>query len=257
MLPHPVTQKPNPTNQDSNAAMLKKLYAGTYDFLDFGCSQGGSIQLAQSLFGKGNGLGLDIDPEKVARTRELGYDAMVADLTKLPLRANPVRYVILSHFLEHLPGLKTAEQAVSCAVRAARDFVYISQPWFDSDGYLFRRRLKLYWSDWHGHPNRMTTLDFRFLLEFFREKGDIAGYTIFGHGPIFTSRHKAIHPLSSPRNQNSYDVGVHPSKPVIPKLFSSPVFTEIQVLADINPNNSAQGHMRRYPAAKRLFSSYD
>lgn len=240
-----------------NRETLAALYSGRYDFLDFGCSRGGSMELAQALFGEGRGLGLDIDPAKVALAQESGRDAMVADLTRLPLQPNPVRYVILSHFLEHLPGLKAAEQALACAIRAAKDFVFVAQPWFDSDGYLFKRGLKLYWSDWHGHPNRMTSLDFHYLLEAFRKNNLIQGYSIFGYGPIYSSRNGAVHPLASPRNQNKYDAAIHHPKPKIPKVFTNEVFTEIQILIDIHSNNSLSGYRNRYPNAKRLFSSYD
>ena len=51
-----------------------------YDFLDFGCSKGGSMEFAQATFG-GRGLGLDIDPAKVAASKAAGFDAAVQDVS--------------------------------------------------------------------------------------------------------------------------------------------------------------------------------
>lgn len=246
---------PNPDRDSDRVRTIRKLYSGAYKFLDYGCSRGGSIALAQRLFGKGNGLGLDIDPTKVAAAQNIGYDAMVADLTALPLRADCVDYVILSHFLEHLSGLKDAEKALSGAVRSARSFVYVAQPWFDSDGYLFSKNLKLYWSDWHGHPNRMTSLDFHFLLNEFKRRGLIEGFSIFGHKRIRSSAHEAVHPLDSGRNQHEYDAKVHSKKPFLPVFFTADVFAEIHVLIDITQNNSLESFRRHYPDAKQLFDS--
>ena len=78
--------------------------AGNYDFVDFGCSTGGSIQWAKRQLNGTKGLGIDIDPKKVAATREAGFDAIIYDINKIPPR-KLVRFTVLSHFLEHIPNL--------------------------------------------------------------------------------------------------------------------------------------------------------
>lgn len=241
---------------DLDRDALLALKSGAFDFLDFGCSRGGSIGLAQTLFGQGRGLGLDIDPDKVDLARNAGHEAMIADLTDLAVPPNLVRFVMLCHFLEHLPGLKMTEKALSSAVRSAREFVYIAQPWFDSDGYLFRRGVKVYWSDWHGHPNRMTTLDFHYLLEDLRRREMIEGYRIFARDAIACSNDAAVHPLASPRNQHHYDETLHPPKPKRSIRFKEPVFSEVQVLIDVRANDAFVGFRAKYPNAQCLFSSY-
>ena len=68
----------------------KNYYIDTkdYEFLDFGCSAGGSLSTYGKMFqAKNKGLGLDIDPEKVRLTREKGFNAEVCDITKLQLSA--------------------------------------------------------------------------------------------------------------------------------------------------------------------------
>ena len=72
-----------------------------YDFLDFGCSTGGSMRFGQQRLGGKRGLGIDIDEQKVAATRMAGYDAECVDLTDPKRFSGKVRFTILSHFLEH------------------------------------------------------------------------------------------------------------------------------------------------------------
>ena len=105
-------------------------------------------------------MSLDINPKKVAAARAAGFDAKVADLTKLdPEDIGTVRFVIMSHFLEHLPDCKAAQACIESACGIAEKFVIIRQPYFDADGYLFSLGLKLYWSDWAGHPYHMSSLE--------------------------------------------------------------------------------------------------
>ena len=108
-----------------------------YDFVDFGCGQGGSIDAAERMFGGRRGIGLDIDSRKVDAVRMAGYEARVCDVTKISSKANSVRFVMMSHFLEHLPGRNDAVACIKSACNLAREFVFIQQPYFDADGYLF------------------------------------------------------------------------------------------------------------------------
>src|SRR5207237_6689214 len=45
-----------------------------------------------------------------------------------------------------------------------REFAIFRIPYFDADGLLAQLGLKFYHSDWSGHTNRLTTLDFYLLL---------------------------------------------------------------------------------------------
>lgn len=112
-----------------------------YDFVDFGCSEGGSFDKAVKWFNGGRGIGLDVDPKKVEKAQHKGLHAMVCDITQVVLEAPEVRFVIASHFLEHLPGLADVKRCVRTACRLARDFVYLEFPYFDADGFLFSTAL--------------------------------------------------------------------------------------------------------------------
>ena len=243
----------------SDTELQRNLSASHYDFVDFGCSHGGSFELAERMFGDGKalrGLGLDIDPAKVEAARSAGRDALVQDLTAYPARHDTARFVMMAHILEHLPGLKAAEQVMRAATRTAREFVFVAQPWFDSDGYLFERGLKLFWSDWHGHPNRMTTLDFHYILQEQLRRGEISGFSLFGANPIRTSRHSAVHALGSPRNQSAFVSDTHPPKPGLPVVFTRPVFEEIHAVIDIRERAGLNAYRRARKYTKPVFQSY-
>ena len=62
----------------------------TFDFIDFGCSDGQSIGLARTYFGGKEELGLDLSPIKVEKARAAGFNAMQADITTLTATTSPL-----------------------------------------------------------------------------------------------------------------------------------------------------------------------
>ncbi|WP_299153954.1 hypothetical protein [uncultured Tateyamaria sp.] len=195
---------------------------GQYDYIDFGCSKGGSLALGHRLLGGTKGIGVDVDERKVEQTIDAGFDAVVGDVTDLITQPNCTRFVTMVDFLEHLPSIDLAERCIAAACEAATDFVFIRQPWFDSDGYLFENGLKLYWSDWTGHPNAMTSLEiYRVLVKM----TNAARWRIYSKTLIKDSSDLAVHPVSSPRDQHDYDVAKHGSKRKL--KFKQPVYRQI------------------------------
>jgi hypothetical protein len=194
-----------------------------YDFVDFGCSSGGSLEFGASFFG-GRGVGLDIDEAKVKKAQSKGFDVRHADVSALdPATIGRTGFVIMSHFLEHLPKLGAAAKCITSACKVARDFVLIQQPSFDADPYLFNYRLKTYWSDWRGHSLPMTTLQLYRMTQ--PHVGTLARRVIIcGRYRIEGSRSPEIHPLASPGEQHKWDGEVHPPKPDI--HFTFPVYRE-------------------------------
>lgn len=166
------------------------------DFVDFGCSNGRSITFAKQRFAAGKGIGIDIDPAKVAKAREAGFEAMQADASSLQLPPNSVSFCVMSHFLEHLPGLRVAEKCIASACNVARDFVYIRHPWFDADYDLWKLGYKFYWSDWTGHTVNIGAPQLDML---FRRVGAKA-WTLYGLKPIVDLNDRAIVPIDSPIN---------------------------------------------------------
>jgi hypothetical protein len=214
---------------DSVTELVQHLRNVRVDFLDFGCSRGQSISAAMETFGVNTGVGIDLDPGKLAEASNAGYDVAGVDIMELPDEPL-VRFVTMFHFLEHLSGYGDANAMVRKACRVSREFVYIRQPYFDSDGQLFQHGLKCYWSDWTGHRFSMTTLDLYRILTDLRVKGDFARFTIALVYPIRSSDHPDIIPLSAGVDQHKYDASRHPEKPPIVD-FDYPIFSEVRVLA--------------------------
>ena len=130
----------------------------------------------------------------------------------------------MSHFLEHLSGLDAVRDAIKCAARVSTDFVFIQGPYFDADDRLRDQGLKFYWSDWHGHKCHLTTSQLKAVLD----ELSLKEYVIQGRVPVLSSLDPAIHPLDAPRDQQEYDVDIHPAKPLA--TFDPPLYREIVCL---------------------------
>jgi SAM-dependent methyltransferase len=231
---------------------LSALLRGEFDFLDFGCSAGGSIEMAKRRFRATRGLGIDIAPKKIEAARALGYDAMLYDIAELPGKPC-VRFCVMSHFLEHVASRNDVASYIRKACAVSREFVYIQQPYFDADGYLFQRGLKLFWSDWRGHPNCMTTLMFHNILAPLRAEGKIGDFSIHFRHPIKSSSDEAVHSIHSPRDQFEYDAKVHPPKPADDR-FEFPVFRETVVWIT-KPGVAHEAPFSRVRTDQTLYSS--
>ena len=210
---------PNPRHSGETG-----LRPADHDFLDFGASKGGSIDFAVARLGGRKGLGIDNDPSKIRRMRELGYDCLEADILNLDLPAKSVRFVMISHFLEHLHDYHEARQAIASAARTARDFVFIQGPYFDADDRLKEQGLKFFWSDWHGHRCHLTTG----MLEGILDDLELREYVILGRTMVSDSLDPSIHPLESPRDQHDYVTNLHPPKRHV--AFDPPICREMVCL---------------------------
>lgn len=166
------------------------------DFIDFGCSEGGSLKFGEARFGGKVGLGVDIDPAKVATARSRGANAMVADASQLELRNRSVDFCIMVHFLEHLPGLLVAGKCIRSAIRVSRDFVYIRHPWFNSDFDLYMLGYKFYWSDWKGHTSNIGLSQLDALIR----RSNVKEWCMYGVTPVTDLNSPFIVPLDAPRD---------------------------------------------------------
>lgn len=174
----------------------------SYDFVDLGCSTGGSLKYGQKILGGERGLGIDIDPRKVERTRQQGFDAEVMDATQLAHQPDSVSFVTMIHFLEHLPNLDLAAKCIESAIIAAEDYVLFRQPWFDSDAQLAEVDCKFFWSDWSGHTLHLGVGDIAGILT---EHARGMDWAIFGYKQVLSSSDPNVVPMSSKRNRHHYD----------------------------------------------------
>ena len=195
------------------------------DYIDFGCSKGGSLAFAKKRFNGRRGLGIDIDQSKVEKTSAAGYDAIVYDIHNIP-DEKLVRFVVLSHFLEHVPFNSHVKDFIRKACSISTEFVYIQQPYFDADSYLFEEGFKLFWSDWSGHPNRMTSLELWLLLRDLKKEGLPITFSLHTFKPIVDSTDACIHSLASPIDQHDYNANIHPTKGALVE-FKKDIFREL------------------------------
>lgn len=186
------------------------------DFIDFGASSGGSLRWAQDTFKK-VGLGVDLDPVKVQKTKAGGYRAMQADATSLPLPDGAVSFAVVSDFLEHLGTPENARKVIDSAVRVARDFVYLAYPDFDNEQLLNEQGFKRYYADWSGHTLHYPSRAFTAEIGKFGFK-----HRVLKLVEVFDSFDRSILPLSAPRNSSFYDPTIHDPKPFV--VFPRKVF---------------------------------
>lgn len=227
------------------------LTSGRFDFIDFGCSKGGSIEFARKALGGTNGFGIDLSKAKVDEATRNGFEAVCADVRELAAHERSVKFVTMLDFLEHLPSLSDARSCIASAALVASDFIFIRQPWFDSDGYLLSLGLKLYWSHWTGHPNAMSSLEFHNALS---STPRISNYRIYGRGLIKDSEDACVHPLSSPGDQHAWESERHPAKPHI--RFKQPVYRQIMCIAALDGGSVSLNEVeKKVPFDETIFDS--
>lgn len=211
------------------------------------------MAFATRAFKGGAAVGIDIDPAKVERTRAAGHNAVLADATNPDQFEGNVRFSIMSHFLEHLPDLETVSRAVSTAIRISDEFVFIRQPWFDSDPELLRMGLKFYWSDWHGHPMTLTSLQMYRTVRRHLDSGRIARVSIYGNTPVLSTDHEAVLPLSAPLNSGKYDQALHGKKKKA--KFKIPAYKELVVVIAKRDPEITETLLGRFPTIERIFDA--
>lgn len=195
-----------------------------YDFLDLGCSAGGSIPYCRSRFRAGRGLGVDVDPTKIAKAKAAGLDALLFDATSLATLpglgdgGRRVRFVSMLHFLEHLPTAAIAEDVLRSAAAVATDFLFVRHPSFEGEAYLAELGLRQYWWDWKGHKTHLRVVDLCLMLD----RLGLHQYAVRYREPVWDSRHRSVLCAAEPPDQPSFDPARHRSRPVL--RFAQPLW---------------------------------
>lgn len=223
-----------------------------FDFYDFGCGAGATIERVARAAPGLHGLGLDASAAKIELARSKGHRALVYDIRDIP-NEELVEFVTMSHFLEHLSSMAEARAMIAKAISVARDFVLIRQPWFDADGELFQLGLKYYWSDWRGHTNRMLTLDFLSILRDELHAQRVRRFRIAAKGEVRDSRHPAVLPLSASVDQHHYQEALHGKKEK--QRFRFRAFEETVIVIDLKPRASEHPVVAQLQPFEVLFSA--
>lgn len=221
-----------------------------YDYIDLGCSSGGSLKYGRDVLGGTSGLGIDIDPAKVEKTRQAGFDAEVMDATTLAGQPNCVSFITMIHFLEHLPNLQLVENCIRASIIASKDFVLFRQPWFDSDAELERVDCKFFWSDWRGHTCHLSTGDIaRILVQHARD----TEWAIYGYKTVNDTSDATIIPLSCDSNRHHYKPDIDPPKQTY--LLEPQAFHEALTIVNISGKYSTLKLVEKHKDSRLLMSS--
>ncbi len=218
-------QSPSPRGRENDRVSIPWW---KYEFADFGCSTGGSLNHCMKRFGARSGIGIDIDPAKVEKTRAAGFEAALADLHKLD-GENSVRFVSMMQFLEHLPSLEEVERVVAKAASLATDFLYVHHPSFEEEHYLLSEGLRLYYHHWSGHATHVTRDEFFAMFE----RLGLLQYFVRPIQPIACSDHESILPSTTSINQHQYDAQLHGEKPSL--AFARPIYQHMEIFVALRP----------------------
>ena len=140
-------------------------YMEYFDFVDLGAKNGKMEKYAQETFNGQKGLHFEIEEECIKVMEEKGIPCVQADITNLTLPENCVDFVIATGTVEHLMNLESVKKMIEMSIIAAKDFIYLTWPWFDSDEYLESLGLTLFASTWDGHTTHVTISDLRNILD--------------------------------------------------------------------------------------------
>ena len=199
---------------------MEALAAGRYAFIDLGSGTGGSIDHCVRRFGRGPGLGFELDADEAAAARRSGYDVVAADVRTARVPNHSVAFVASMDFLEHLPNEATAASVLARFAPAAREFLFIRHPSFEGTEYLASLGLKLCWSDWSDHLNLMRIEGLVALLHAL----PMTELAIFPRGLMTDAANDQIVPLSAPTDTRVYDPSRHAGKPCV--RFDRPLFAQ-------------------------------
>jgi hypothetical protein len=206
----------------------ERMRNGEFAFVDGGCGVGGSIDYCERIFKLGRGIGFDSSPQKVAAAVAAGRVAYEADVRTIELPARSVAFATFLDFLEHLPDVGTTRAVLENLVPVARDFFFIRHPNFDEIDYLRTLGLKLDWTDWRGHRNKMPLAE---LVGLITSLG-LPRPVVFGQKPIADSMHPAMVPLDAPLDTVGYDANVHGPKALV--RFERPIYAQFDVFVRLD-----------------------
>lgn len=210
------------------AAALAEVDFSQYDFIDLGCSNGGSIAHCMKRFRMPRGLGIDIDQRKVDKTRAAGFDAVVADARELDLDGQ-VSFISIMDFFEHLPDLATVQEILASAARSARDFIFIKHPSFEGEEQVEALGLRQYWWHWRGHTAHVRVADYCSMFD----RLGLHQYMIRYLERIEDSTHPSIIPTSMPIDVTAEEATLVTDKPF--ERFTPPLWRRQDIFVALRP----------------------
>ena len=223
---------------------IPEYYMEQFDFVDLGAKNGNMEKYAQETFGAQRGLHFEINDVCVKTMEERGISCVQADITNMILPENCVDFVISTHTIEHLPSLELVKKVIELSINTAKDFVYLTWPWFDSDDYLKELGFISFPSTWDIHTCHVTISDLKNILKELSFEG------IFMAWPrILDSESDCILPIDYPRSMGElhHYKSEYGTKSIV--NFTQPVYHEsvcFIVLRDSQKTKNSIEYIRQY-----------
>jgi hypothetical protein len=193
-----------------------------FDYVDFGCGRGGSLNLIRGMFGPGTALGVDSNPSLGRFANNQNYAFAVGDAVD-SVGENRVYAGVVSamHMVEHLPSKVEFELFMRGACRIAQEFVIVNCPIFDGCDRVRDAGFKFYWEEMSDHTYHVTVADvFGVLLNVGLP------YTIYGSHYVHWSQDDDLIPIDARVGSGHYDRETMGEKqtvkfdPPIPKMLT-------------------------------------
>jgi SAM-dependent methyltransferase len=217
-------------DEPENDAANDELRSNSYAFLDLGCGSGGSIDHCERRFDARPALGIDYTKSEVLAARAAGYVAYWCNFLDGRLPDKCVRFVSMMDALEHVRNDIPLEEVLNHVARCARDFLFIRHPSFESRDMadLAGLGLKIGWTDWSGHTNPLSIIDFE---KAFAKLGwrDIV---IIPHMFLHDTASPHIVPIECPTDTTHYDPAIHRPKPL--RCFNRPIPGKFDIFVRLN-----------------------
>jgi len=180
----------------------------TIDFIDIGCSKGGSYKAIKKRFNFESGLAIDIDIRKVNESLKNNTPAIRLDATQMGIfNDNSCKLISMVHTLEHLPNMKIIEDVLKESVRVASETLYINGPMFYLD-YLSKRGFQFYWSNWTGHTCMVEPKAIIAIME----KLGYTNYKLNFLKIVKDSNDKCIHSINGLKDRHKFNRKIDPPK---------------------------------------------
>lgn len=234
----------NSTEWESIHISIPEDYMEYFDFIDLGAKNGAMKEYARNTFGGQNGLHFEINDECIETMKSKNISCIQADITNLALPKKSVDFVISTHTIEHLPSLELVKKVIELSINTAKDFVYLTWPWFDSDDYLKELGFISFPSTWDIHTCHVTISDLKNILKELSFEG------IFMTWPrILDSESDCILPIDYPRNMGElhHYKSEYGTKSIV--NFTQPVYHEsvcFIVLRDSQKTKNSIEYIRQY-----------
>jgi hypothetical protein len=149
----------------SEKVVIPDWYMKHFDFIDLGAKHGSMRNYARDSFNGRSGLHFELNPDCIAEMEKDDIPCVQADVTNLDLPENCVDFVISTHTIEHLPSREHVKKMMESSKKAAKDFIYITWPSFDSEDYLKENGFLKHFSTDISHTYHITSTEFAEILD--------------------------------------------------------------------------------------------